>query len=385
MTQADLAKLAQNYMPGENADAGFDRVVGVALPNLGRLVTAIDADLDEHVYGIGWWKGHPIGDKRRILASDHMLQCLRSVEVNLREARLHQMSWVHCTAVDDASMLNAVSYQPQPNGTFAPMPKHPRRVKGTDDLARHLAEMHSAGFFRAIGSALDCLAGGIIGVTAVPKDLLKADFENLRSWFRTGNPRASSYVASYHRNLGAVLEGVVTAAGPADWTLWASQVRNMLVHRGRRWQISMLNPRKTGLLDGRGLPQLLTSVEHHLPTAPSHSDIEAMVAFGNNAPQLTEDAHVTLDGLHRSSTQLVEDVSAILLRAWLLRRAQPSTVPQPIEQWKNTPGAPVPTFPGYAPGAPLAMDTMMTSPEAVRRFRVAALQTADKPKWTTFT
>ena len=37
---------------------------------------------------LGWWAPYP-GTSRRILISDHLYNCVRSVETNLVEARLH--------------------------------------------------------------------------------------------------------------------------------------------------------------------------------------------------------------------------------------------------------------------------------------------------------
>ena len=41
--------------------------------------------------------------------------------------------------------------------------------------------MHQAGLIRAIASSLDCLAGVIIGVAALPHSILKADFKQARA------------------------------------------------------------------------------------------------------------------------------------------------------------------------------------------------------------
>lgn len=363
---SDLGRLAKDYHPGESAEVGFHRQISVSLPALDRLAEAIDADMDENIHGVRWWQGHPIGDRRRILASDHMLECVRSIEINVREARLHQMSWRHCTNVADARLRDVVSVVRRPDGSPDFAMKHPRSERGMDDLAHHLADLHAGGFLRAVGSAMDCLGGGIIGVLGVPEDLLKADLDRVRRWFKQGKAaQGSSFASRFFRNAGLALEAIITAAGPAGWASWTSDMRNMLVHRGRRYQMGMFVPRKLGGVDARGLPKVITEVVHHLPSAPSHSDVEAMMATAGldqptpppvsnlpaDAPLLTEGAGVTFEGIFNSTTALVEGASALLLRAWMLRRADPAAVVQPREQWKNTPpAAPAPAFPGYAPG-----------------------------------
>ena len=47
--------------------------------------------------------------------------------------------------------------------------------RSNDELPRKLEDMHICGFFRAIGSSLDCLGAAIIGVLALPNNLRKAD------------------------------------------------------------------------------------------------------------------------------------------------------------------------------------------------------------------
>jgi len=52
-------------------------------------------DLDGHVFSVGWWAPAP-GTSRRILISDHLYNCVHSVEPNLIEARLHLLEAMDC-------------------------------------------------------------------------------------------------------------------------------------------------------------------------------------------------------------------------------------------------------------------------------------------------
>ena len=70
-----------------------------------------------------------------------------------------------------------------------PSVKMPERNKPADDLPHLMAALHIAGFFRAVGSALDCLGGAIIGVLALPASILKADIDKaMSSLDRVKNP-----------------------------------------------------------------------------------------------------------------------------------------------------------------------------------------------------
>lgn len=51
----------------------------------------------------------------------------------------------------------------------------PERMSASDDLPHRMSTWHVAGFFRAIGSALDCLGASVVGVLALPTSLLRAD------------------------------------------------------------------------------------------------------------------------------------------------------------------------------------------------------------------
>ena len=51
-------------------------------------------------------------------------------------------------------------------------------------LAPWSAALHVAGVIRALASALDCLAGAIVGVVGLPAKILKADFKAVRRMLR---------------------------------------------------------------------------------------------------------------------------------------------------------------------------------------------------------
>ena len=52
MSAADLANLEQSYLPDETAEAGFDRLLGLALPRLHKLLAAVEADMDATSTGL---------------------------------------------------------------------------------------------------------------------------------------------------------------------------------------------------------------------------------------------------------------------------------------------------------------------------------------------
>jgi hypothetical protein len=122
------------------------------------------------LYGIGWWAPPP-GTSRRILISDQLYACTRSAADNLIEAALHRLEFQDFTAQESDRVANALTFQ---NGE--PIVKVPRRNSPLEDVGTQLVRLHVAGTVRALSGALDCLAGTIIGVAAIPLSILRSDF-----------------------------------------------------------------------------------------------------------------------------------------------------------------------------------------------------------------
>jgi hypothetical protein len=88
MTRADIERLSQEYSAGEPVEGRLARALHVDMPVWRQLGDAILRDFDDQAFGVGWWAPEP-GTSRRILISDHLYNCVRSVEINLIEARVH--------------------------------------------------------------------------------------------------------------------------------------------------------------------------------------------------------------------------------------------------------------------------------------------------------
>jgi hypothetical protein len=88
MRREDIEKLGVPYPESGVLDERFGNALGVTPSAVRELQREVFGDFDEKVGGVGWWAPHP-GTSRRILISDHLLQCIASIETNLVEARLH--------------------------------------------------------------------------------------------------------------------------------------------------------------------------------------------------------------------------------------------------------------------------------------------------------
>jgi hypothetical protein len=267
-----------------SSDDYFETAIGAHSAPLSSLRAAIFGDLDEKVYGIGWW-APSLGPRRRILISDQLVQSAQSVQTNLAEARLHVLSFERCLE-DEARHV----------ATMTPRTGHPRLTCAADALAARMATMHVAGFFRSIGSALDCLGAAHVGVLALRRNLLRTDLGDVRRCAKTPAPNDAG--SQLQQQFLTQLEAAIAAAGPAGWFDWTIDFRNTFVHRARRYQPFFLQPelavvdvtRTPIVLGQRGRPVPL------MPQDPGHSDIEDL-SDPQHLPLLTESGLTTLHSM----------------------------------------------------------------------------------------
>jgi hypothetical protein len=177
MRPADLDRLKELYPDNtEPTDAHARAAIGINLPRWTALEDEVFADFTEQPpYGIGWWAPDP-GTSCRVLISDHLYCCLASVTGNMTEAALHWLEYLGASDRDDARLADAVKMTPS-----GPMIVPPRARHALDQLCPEFIQIHQAGIIRALASALDCLAGVVIGVAALPMSILKADFDKARA------------------------------------------------------------------------------------------------------------------------------------------------------------------------------------------------------------
>ena len=378
MRRSDRDRLSEPY-PAEAEPDGRrpDRVLGIETTHLHRLRREIRSDLSfEMPYGIGWWAPHP-GTSRRILISDQLCACLDSTGQNLTEAAIHMLEFLDFAERESDHFVDAVKIE----GTEITVESPPRNCP-LDDVTLKLTDLHIVGVVRALSGALDCLAGVIVGVVALPIGILKADFNRVRGMIN-GMTYPETEGGQIQAEFGAKLEEFIKGAGPPGWLKWVLGFRNMLVHRGRRTTFSQFIPRTPVLLDPRGRPIPRVRVVRHLPRDPGRSEVQ--VALSDRTPVLTEDATQTLDGILRSTVSLIHSTSEALLGVWVRRRQRPDSLDQPREQWSKPAPAGNHYFPGYAEGSYRYSPTMFTGhPDMLNRFRAAALDDAARGNWADF-
>lgn len=175
----------------------------------------------------------------------------------------------------------------------------------------------------------------------------------------------------------------ISDAGPSDWTQWASDLRNVYVHRPRRMTISQANPRPIGVLSPSGAPYLNTEFVEILPRDPARSDIDVFVSVGKpELIMLSERAEVTVNGVRGSMVRAIHAAATRLRSAWKERVSNPSLVTQPREQWMAADSESRCSFDGYAPSSyPVIVNAFQMPAALQNRFVAAAVLDHDKHYW----
>jgi hypothetical protein len=296
----------------------------------------------------------------------------------MTEAALHWLEYLDASDRDSDRLVESVRIR---NGHLAIEPPRPRNA--LDELSPVFIRIHQVGLIRALASALDCLAGVIIGVAALPISILKADFNRAQTHLHKMS--SASDAGSEEQAAFAVrLAENVAVSGPPGWLEWTLHLRNMLVHRGRRLEIGKFVPRTPALYGPDGQTLLRARRVAHLPRDPGRSDIEVCV----DTPWtfvLSEGDQRTLEGLLGSTKELLERTARDLRHLWAWRRENPQSLRQPTEQWSAGLSNQRTGFNGYEPTSlEMGPDMAMMHPVVALRFRAAALDDGSRPQWASF-
>lgn len=368
MRRADLEKLKQPYTnPKQEIDRRFASAIGADTPHAREIASLILDGLDTTNFGLPQFISVPVHE--RILISDYFYQCATSIETNLVEAKLHHLEWLDYVEQHGKRLADLAQ-----NDNKAPKSEAP-----IDDLANALERLHVGGFFRAIGSALDCLGATIAGGLGLSLRLRKADIRNVRDALRNIKSDGSAG-NKLQTDFGVFLEDAIAQAGPKDWLIWSTQYRHMFVHRGRRQIVGHLEESNITLFGSnhQPLPPRL-EMNPHLSNQPDRTDVEAMVK--SRTVILNENAALTLEGILGSTRQLIDDTCERLVEIWQQRTATPSLINQPVYQWSDVPKECL--FQGYDTSVqPPEIGMFMGHPIFVKRLQSAALMDKTRPLWT---
>ena len=274
MRRSDIDRLNKPYGTAQDVPSpGPAKTLGVDAPALIALEEVIVEDLSTgSPFGVKWWAPEP-GTSRRILVSDQLLCCVTSTETNLVEAALHWLEFLDYS--EQESDLFADAIQRSGKGFVV---KSPKRERPIDDIVLDMCDLHILGVARSLAGALDCLAGAIIGVLALKTSILRADFGTVYTRILPRLPSPTNEGQQKQADFAKSVKDIVAGAGPAGWLEWVLDLRNMLIHRGRRLTISQFVPREPVLLGPNGAPILRARVVRQLPRPAGAADV-AVIGF----------------------------------------------------------------------------------------------------------
>jgi len=367
MREEDLKRLEDPY-PAENEfETAFARALGADCGKMHKLANTIADDLDPVTFGIGWWESGSLDLHRRILIGDYLVTVGRAVQTNLVEARLHLLE-----AEDAWSKLSGnVRTSLRTTGTAVNKPASP-----ADELLFYMGPLHAAGAIRALASAMDCLAGVIIGVAGLPTNIVKADWSHIS---KSSLKSTTAALSAQYSMISSAIDAV-DAAGPPGWLDWLLGMRNMLVHRGRRLVTYNIRPLGGGVLTvAVQSPVEALIAEYLLPNDPQSTDADVWRLLGPDQCLLTERAGLTIAGCVRSVKLVVESVAEAASVLWQQRKLSPTFINQPEKQWPLVASMAAASFNGYSPGAsPVAAGAIETGPESVDRLIAAGVTAKDR-------
>lgn len=371
MRSEEINKLKEPYVTRrEELDRRFEASIGADVPSAGKLFLEIFHDLDTKNLGMSWWGATPV--EERILIGDYLYQCAEGIEKNLAEAKIHYLEWADARETQSNRIADGIRFKPNGDPYF----RHPPSHAPIDDLPNKLEGLHLCGFFRAIGSSLDCLGAVIIGVLGLNTSLRRSSM-NIAERVLSNVKATADPGTQLQIDFREFFEGIKKSSGPVDWLEWADQYRNMFVHRGRRLTHNQILPRQPPLYDafGNWIPRATSSL--HLAKYPDKSDAETLIKLDM---VLGEDADKSLNGVFQSCQKLEEAICARLLSIWKERRKKPTLIEQPQSQWADTKLRTC-AFNGYDKNADaLNADEMTGNPVLFRRMLAASADDARRDK-----
>ncbi|MET9618116.1 hypothetical protein [Kitasatospora indigofera] len=340
----------------------------LALLPLSAVHEAILSDLDPQAGGVSWWAGH-LDTPRRILIGDYLLSLTRSTEDNLVEAAMH----VHRFSEAQEAETQWFKRRALTRSLRGERWLDPDRETAN---RRVEAEAHLGGFFRAVGSVMDNLAGLVIGVAGLSTKIVRADISHLS--LDKPSPKGALPDGLPGRAVQLELIGELKAAindGPEDWLPWLDHMRNTLVHRARRLTFSLQDPRQpSGFL-------------HPLCQAPDWTDAEAIARSGGRplADCLTEDATVTMQGALLTAVNVTRLCASAAARTWAERRTKPDLIMQPQQQWPQLANGRQTNFQGWDPGRLPKLvpnSSLLIHPSRARRIQAGLFSNESRPQWS---
>jgi len=276
---------------------------GVIVPELDALRARVIADYHPDAWGLARFASiEDVVD--RAVASDLVVSSLEGARTAVVAIGLRQRQ--HADLVG-------------PNGRTMPGPET------SVEFALEQIELDTCvtDCFRAVGSAMDCLAAASVLLTGAPLQVQRAE----GSWFlrRLDEDRRPSPAAAQEQAWNEVAAAVTQEGNTPSrgWLAWSLETRNAVVHRGQLLRTWLNRPGRAA-----GSPQLLIStatdpaylmrMEPHLRRSPWLPDMHAMTSPPRRTTELwlPEPAQRTLEHVRDGTVRIVERSARTLSAIW---------------------------------------------------------------------
>jgi hypothetical protein len=290
---------------------------------------------------------------QRAVVSDQIVGAAQAVPRNLLEARLHEAD-VNALLVDGVALTEP---------TFE---LHEASTR---------TDMHVVGFFRGVGSTLDCLAAAAIGVARLPLSIRRAGFSHVMNLSAETAAQQEAWV-----DLKALVDH--HAGDPQGWLRWTLEMRHALMHRPR---LMSLNLPREAVAPRLALPAWVARqvmrerlrFDPHFRRRPWLPDMQHLAdPYLGSLPEavIAETATQTIRGVFEATNRLTEDMASMLVE--MLDDPVVAAIPPPETKWalEDVPDA---GFAGFAPVAfPADMSGIISAADAERIRLAAALHGA---------
>lgn len=329
---------------------------GVTVDRIRALDERLHSDFDPAAWGFAQLAGLGEGEQRAVV-SDLILGAVLAIHTNLLEVELHR----------------ATAANIEGGGLPMPRPEH-----WEEDRVRLVElQMHIAGFFRAFGSCLDCLAAAAIGILRIPLSIQKASFQTVdRIESLESDEKWPLDQRGVWSRLRSCMDGDLDAL-PA-WCSWGLEMRHALVHRGRHINLHLPTKPPSDLAIVVSSPEAAIDIArrnetqlhfHRRPWLPEMQHLADSRSASDN--WLGESAQLTMKGLQDELTALIDRVAGLLLEVWEAVASGDLQLIEPAAEWQ-LPDIPAIDFRGIAPAVePAPITSMHTGEETAKRMELA--------------
>jgi len=320
-------------------------------------------------HGVAWWGG--LDEPRKLLVGDHIVGLTESVASNLAQAAMHLSRYAELRDALDFETRQNVRSAAARGGVFGP------RTVGFDN--RNIeADGHFTGFFRAVGSVLDNLAGLVVGASGMPMNVVKASWSDLAGWSAGASKAVTKHqLTSEHGGMISTLVSQIDihlAGTPTHWLEWTLDYRNSLVHRASRLSINVIDDRSR------------SGVAHPIPRHPAQTQAESF-AMSRDITQdvIRRETYDTMQLVLGEVLALTRVVGSACVDVWAARRADPNLHLQPRALWPKLQQGRRLQFDGAGRQANISAGSFLAmNPTLSERLSAARLSDGDRPQWKTW-